>query len=267
MKEVWKPYPENARFLVSNLGNIYDNEKKKFCIQYPINSRYLVVNTGKHHQELVHRVVAKTFMPIENEKKSWVDHLDCNRHNNCVDNLEWVSPKENTVRTFKRGRGNTESARKALAEKSLKPVNVYDIYGNLVKTFPSLQKAAESIGVSSSKISNNVNGISSNTNGYIVRFVNPEDLGRDVMSKRNRKTKKLSKENLVKYRYSWLTHHCPILKYEKGTNNLIKEYKDYTEIPFKNSGQKHHLFDKIRHNKDFLGYTWKFKITQQVSDI
>ena len=44
-----------------------------------------------------------TFKPIENAEKFQVDHIDCNKLNNNLDNLEWVTAKENTHRAIKNG--------------------------------------------------------------------------------------------------------------------------------------------------------------------
>jgi hypothetical protein len=44
----------------------------------------------------VHRIVMETFRPIEG--KMTVDHLDHNKRNNSLDNLEWVTREENQVR-------------------------------------------------------------------------------------------------------------------------------------------------------------------------
>lgn len=44
---------------------------------------------------LVHRLVMETFSPIENSNEFEVNHKDENKNNNRIDNLEWVTSKEN----------------------------------------------------------------------------------------------------------------------------------------------------------------------------
>ena len=48
----------------------------------------------------VHRLVAQAFIPNTNNLRE-VNHIDCNKENNCVDNLEWVSSKENKIHAIK----------------------------------------------------------------------------------------------------------------------------------------------------------------------
>lgn len=52
---------------------------------------------------LVHRLVALTFISNP-ENKEEVNHIDFNRQNNNVENLEWVTRKENVERSYEAGR-------------------------------------------------------------------------------------------------------------------------------------------------------------------
>jgi hypothetical protein len=51
----------------------------------------------------LHRLVAEYFIPNPGMKKH-VNHIDFNRSNNCVENLEWTTPKENFWHSAKEGR-------------------------------------------------------------------------------------------------------------------------------------------------------------------
>lgn len=64
---------------------------------------YVRVMLNKGKRELVHRLVAKEFI-LNLEKKPCTNHLDNNRGNNKVENLEWVTHSENLLYCVKQGR-------------------------------------------------------------------------------------------------------------------------------------------------------------------
>lgn len=73
----------------------------------PAKNGYLRVyirdmSTNKRMDKYIHRLVAEAFIPNP-ERKECVNHKDCNRQNNCVDNLEWCTVEENTAQTERLG--------------------------------------------------------------------------------------------------------------------------------------------------------------------
>lgn len=102
MKEIWKPINDNILYEVSNFGNIRHVVKKikrKFRLS---NNGYSRLNLSVPNEKyklkgyMVHRLVAIHF--LKNEKNlNIVNHIDGNKTNNHVDNLEWCTQKKNAV--------------------------------------------------------------------------------------------------------------------------------------------------------------------------
>lgn len=104
MKEIWKDI-ENyyGLYQVSNMGNVkslnYNHTKEEKILRLGVDRNgYLIVNlykNGKCKSLRVHRLVLRTFNPVENMDKLDVNHKDENKQNNCLSNLEWCSRSYN----------------------------------------------------------------------------------------------------------------------------------------------------------------------------
>ena len=96
--ERWKWNPDFGIY-VSNKGRFKNSDKKLIPIQIKEGGYCSVYCGGSvHHQMLAHRVVMLTWRPTANAENLTVDHLDHNKRNNSLDNLEWVSEEENLRR-------------------------------------------------------------------------------------------------------------------------------------------------------------------------
>ena len=83
-----------------------------------------LVGNGKKTTHRAHRLIAEAF--IDNpDNKPYVNHIDCNKMNNCVDNLEWVTAKENTAHLHKLGRSNPRRGEDCPQSK----LDTGDVYG------------------------------------------------------------------------------------------------------------------------------------------
>lgn len=93
--ERWR-YNKEFEIYVSNKGHFRNREKKDLPIQIGQGGYCLVYCGGSVHKHiLAHRVVMLTWRPTANAENLTVDHLDHNKRNNALDNLEWVSREEN----------------------------------------------------------------------------------------------------------------------------------------------------------------------------
>ena len=112
MIERWKDIKGyEGKYQVSNLGNVKSlldkSLKKREKILKPslTHKGYLRVYLSKESKKstrLIHRLVAEAFIP-NLENKETVNHIDGNKTNNRIDNLEWLSNIENQRHAWKMG--------------------------------------------------------------------------------------------------------------------------------------------------------------------
>jgi len=95
-------------FLISNYGKVFSIRTERILKTFIHKQGYEVFSTriggrkGKVKLFKVHRLVTEAF--IKNpENKPQVNHIDGDKQNNCVANLEWVTAKENTQHALKIG--------------------------------------------------------------------------------------------------------------------------------------------------------------------
>lgn len=90
-------YPTNPNYSVTTDGEVYSHLTDIFLKPGIDSKGYPIVvlcNNGKTKTTRIHRMVAETYIPNP-ENKPQVNHKDGNRANNHLDNLEWVTYKEN----------------------------------------------------------------------------------------------------------------------------------------------------------------------------
>jgi hypothetical protein len=82
-------------YIVTRDGKVY-NKKRKCYLSIEVTSvGYQRISINKKNYR-VHRLVAELYIP-KPDGKDFVNHIDHNKSNNCVENLEWVTGKENSI--------------------------------------------------------------------------------------------------------------------------------------------------------------------------
>lgn len=106
---------------------------------------------------LVHRLVAEAF--ITNPKnKAQVNHVDGSKTNNCVDNLEWCTPSENQIHSYKLGRGVSRG--ESHGKNKHREVDVIAVYREAKRGYCTQLEIAKRYGMSAPNVSAILNKIS-----------------------------------------------------------------------------------------------------------
>ena len=144
---IWKEYPEANKYEVSTTGEVRNKKTLRIMMGGKQNGyRFVTLVREKglpKLNRLIHRMVAQTYLSNPENKKC-VNHKDTNILNNSLENLEWVSHKENmstieTRKNLKRGKEN-----------SVRSIILINVKNNKKVTFESGKLCSEFINIKSS---------------------------------------------------------------------------------------------------------------------
>lgn len=165
MEDLWKQLKDYPNYCVSQSGFIRRNDipnetiiKGTKCIRHykskilkPIFNKsngylsvYLKDQNNKYKICYIHRLVAQTFIPNPENKRE-VNHIDGNKKNNCVDNLEWATREENIRHAFDNNlikKENQSSSHNAYKRPIVRLLN-----GKIVDKFGSIKEASKKLNI------------------------------------------------------------------------------------------------------------------------
>lgn len=166
-EEIWKSleqlgYPE---YKVSNYGNVYSSKVKRILKGFLDRGYVMIGFRDKNKRRVnhsVHRLVAISFIPRDNNIYLTVDHIDRNILNNHVSNLRWATPREQ----------NLNKNKYKYKYKNLKKIDQYSLNGEIIKQWASVNEAANSLKIPESSIRHNcINLTKSSKTGFLWRYV------------------------------------------------------------------------------------------------
>ena len=141
-------------YSIDNSGNVYSKRTNKILSQGTDTNGYkfvILCNNGKRKCKRIHRLVAEAFLP--NNFYTEVNHIDENKSNNSVENLEWCDRKYNC---------NYRNKNKNIMKK------VICVDEN--KEFNSIKECAKYYGVTSGMICKVLNGTFKTTHGLSFKY-------------------------------------------------------------------------------------------------
>lgn len=180
--EEWKVICDFPNYMVSNMGNVYSIKHKKVMSLKDNSCGYLTLSLYKDRKsthQYVHRLVAEAFIPNP-ENKPCIDHLNCVRSDNRVENLRWATYKENcnnpkTIEKYKQWVGGKNGNSKSVIQ--------YTKNGELVRKWDCITDVKKELGICGSHIGKCCKRLRKSAGGYKWEYYDHETYLIGLMNK------------------------------------------------------------------------------------
>lgn len=170
-RETWKDIAGfEGLYQVSDRGRVRSLRKRRIIGLHSTSSCYLqahLYKKGKAHYRYVHHLVAETFLTKPNIEKAVVNHLDENKQNNHVSNLEWCTHSHN----HHWGSYQSKQREAKIKNSKTKPVKMSSPDGSVVAVFLSLHMAEDATGVGRVHISDCCKRKQEQAGGFVWSYI------------------------------------------------------------------------------------------------
>lgn len=224
---------KETNYSVSDIGEVR-KDTNNYLMKLQIQQGYKHVTLqihGKAKRFRVHRLVAEAFIPNP-ENKPYVNHIDGNRQNNNVSNLEWVTPQENTKHAVSTG---------LMLPTRQRAVVQFSLEGEKIAEYISISEAARQTNSSDEKICICCQLQREQHNGFQWRYKNE------------------SGEKLQQIK-EYVTKPKKVAQIDPKTNEVIAIYDSMTQAAKAVGGTQSaitHVIKGDKSTKTHKGYGWK----------
>lgn len=222
---------QSTTYLITTKGKLYNSKTKKWLKGQISKNGYLTYNISLNNEKkrlFAHRMVMMTYCPKEGQENLEVNHKDCNKLNNNLNNLEWVTSKQNKQHAIEND-----------LFYGLKKVYCFNENKELVSEFKSINEASRLTGFSASTLSQACKLINKILAcGYYWSFDNNNSFQTNQITTGKAKT---------------------VGKYNKNTLELLEIYPSLSEAARQNNLARNHIGECCNKRiNSYGGFIWNF---------
>ena len=141
----YKPIPGFENYVINKQGHMINTSTGRTIKFTRKHSGYhhgiAIDKNGKHHTLVRSRTLCRVFKPIPNADEMEVDHINCNKGDDRLENLEWVT-----------GKVNCQRAAANHLKQQTRPILVRDIDTKVVTRYESIAEAARALDLTKDQI-------------------------------------------------------------------------------------------------------------------